>query len=363
MTLFKPHSSKEASYLAVWLLQSALGQLDIEVTEAKLSGREISPSKNLKDPTQFVDLNIAIKELRRRVKTKATLPEHQFSFAAESQALEPQPRVPLQLLFLSSETLGEALDCLEKFFPLLIDQTPLKITSSKNYPTQIHLNVYPMVDENHQRWITELLINNLLLWIRQLCLSQDLPIRLQLPWQSDDLKNHYEACWKAEVLMGRNECLIELAPGSLDLGDFRTHEVIRGVLLNEVENQFRRLIRNASLADSLTQAFSSGALHLNAEQTEVAQLYNISARTLNRYLKKENTSLKQISTRSRIAIAKNLLVDTNDSIQDIAVRVKLSGRRALDRLFISAEGVSPARYRELNKKAPVKPGPVNEHAG
>jgi len=48
-----------------------------------------------------------------------------------------------------------------------------------------------------------------------------------------------------------------------------------------------------------------------------------------------------------------MLVTSEDSIEQIALHVGLSGRRTLDRIFIKEINQSPAQYRQSNKTAPL----------
>ena len=89
---------------------------------------------------------------------------------------------------------------------------------------------------------------------------------------------------------------------------------------------------------------------MNANQQEVANYFHISARTLNRHLHRENTSLKQIVTQVRLETAKQLLISTDDSIEQIALQIGLSGRRTLDRIFIKEVNQSPAQFRQTYRQ-------------
>lgn len=349
MTIFKAQSSKETGHLAGFLLQAALKQPGMEVTGQNSENKEAISPQSVKDPMQLIPLNEGLALLEKHIGNSNGLQREAFSFAFSAQCSPEQQASPLQLLFLSSNTVWEGLKYLEKFFALLMGQASMEIQDRTDTHIRVCLDTLTIEDETHRRWILELLISHLFDWLHQLCEGDIAKPNVQIPVEQPGFLTHYENIWQANVTTNTNQCIVEIPIHCLEKSKFSTHPAICRVLLNEVENQFRKLIRNASLADSLAQAFDSGSLNLNAEQNEIARLYNISARTLNRYLKKENTSLKQIATRSRMTIAKRLLSETDIAIQDIAIQLKLSGRRALDRLFISSEGISPARYRQLNR--------------
>ena len=62
-------------------------------------------------------------------------------------------------------------------------------------------------------------------------------------------------------------------------------------------------------------------VRLNANQQEVADYFHISARTLNRHLSSEGTSLKQLVAEVRLEIARDLLLHGTESIEQIALNI------------------------------------------
>lgn len=127
-----------------------------------------------------------------------------------------------------------------------------------------------------------------------------------------------------------------------------------------LKSNSKKLTRSGSLADRIKRALDQEKISLKANQQLVAEHFHISARTLNRHLQKENTSLKQIVTECRIEKAK-VLLKGNMSIEQIAQKLGLSGRRTLDRIFIKHTNSSPAQYRakaygsqqqEVNQQTP-----------
>jgi AraC-like DNA-binding protein len=256
-----------------------------------------------------------------------------------------QSATSLQLLFLASHSLREGLHYLERFGSLLLDNSSIEVTRSREGYIRVRLHVSPTHDADSQRRINELLISNLLGWMIQLCGEDFLPSCIYLNWPDGGQLTTYERHWRTRVHFDASHCMIELPPNSLDEGRYQGHPAFILLLKAEVENQYRRQIRKSSLSGHISQAFYNGQISLNAEQGQVADHYNISARTLNRYLKKEGTSLKQLATQARIAMAKVLLVESNESIHEIAFRLKLSGRRALDRIFLAQEDMTPAQFR------------------
>lgn len=257
----------------------------------------------------------------------------------------------LQHLFLCCNTLREALYYLEKFSSLLSDNLELQITRTRDNIIKVKLPVESDSFLAAQRRRSELVISTLLSWIKQLC-GNDMKISsVSLPFPAPRYSARYEELWSTDIQFNSDECSVQFQARWLDEGLHNTNPHILNMMKREVEEQYRKLARSGSLAERIRKAFMQDKIRLNANQQEVADYFHISARTLNRHLNREQTSLKQIVTSVRLDTAKQLLITTDDSIEQIALTIGLSGRRTLDRIFIKELNLSPAQYRQANRSA------------
>lgn len=303
-------------------------------------------SKQLRDPNGHINGTEAdrlISLLVRHSNNEALCvqPTHKFNVYSSCQ---------LQHLFLCCSNLREALYHLEKFSPLLAEQLEIQVTKTRDNIIKIKLPV----DENYilstQRHRSEIVISTLLNWLRQLCGNKFEPTNIALPFPSTQYATSYQQQWLSPIEFNAGECSIQFHSKWLDEGLHNTNPHILNMMKREVEDQYRKLARSGSLADRIRKSFMLRKIRLNANQQEVADYFHISARTLNRHLQHENTSLKQLVTSVRLEMAHDLLENTDDGVEQIAVQLGLSGRRTLDRIFIKAAGLSPAQYR-TNKRS------------
>jgi AraC-like DNA-binding protein len=309
--------------------------------------------KHLRDPDGRVSIHDAdqlISRIIRQTGNEALCvqPAHKFSAHGSCQ---------LQHLFLCCNTLREALYYMEKFAALLSDQLEIQVTRTRDNIIKVKLPVpdnFILATERHR---SEIIISTLLNWLRQLC-GQDLAIEaIALPFPATQYSQHYERQWRSQIEFNSDECSIQFHSRWLDEGLHNTNPHILNMMKREVEEQYRKLARSGSLAERIRKALAQNKVRLNANQQEVADYFHISARTLNRHLHKEHTSLKQIVTQVRIETAKRMLVDSNDSIEQIALHIGLSGRRTLDRIFIKEMNQSPAQYRQNHRHMPTTEAP------
>lgn len=258
---------------------------------------------------------------------------------------DPQASGPLQHLFLCSNTLREGLYYLEKFAALLSEQMTITVTRTRMGPLKVKLELKQDIHDQLDRWRMELIIATLLSWFRQLCGARLGIIKVGLCWPAPEYSERYAQQWQTNVSFDYEQCTLELNQDSLDLGLHHTNPNIAQMMRREVELQHRKLVRAGSLSDHISKALTNDQLPLSATQQSIADHFNISTRTLNRHLQRDSTSLKQIVTQVRLEKAKHLLLTSNIPIDEIAVSLGLSGRRALDRIFQRGLGVSPAQFR------------------
>lgn len=305
--------------------------------------------KQLKDPDSRInaeDADELISHLVKRSNDESLCVQSSHKFNVHSSC-------QLQHLFLCCNTLREALYYLEKFSSLLSDQLEIQVTRTRDNIIKVKLPVEENFIVSTQRRRTEIIISTLLSWLRQLC-GPELNINtIALPFPATQYSEHYSSQWRSEVQFNADECSIQFHSKWLDEGLHNTNPHILNMMKREVEEQYRKLARSGSLAERIRKAFLQNKIRLNANQQEVADYFHISARTLNRHLHREETSLKQIVTSVRLETAKRLLVNTEESIEQIALNIGLSGRRTLDRIFIKEIDQSPAQYRQAHKQMPI----------
>jgi AraC-like DNA-binding protein len=80
----------------------------------------------------------------------------------------------------------------------------------------------------------------------------------------------------------------------------------------------------------------------------------VSERTLQRRLREAGTSLRRESTGARIRMAERLLVETEASMTEIALRVGCSSAQHFSSMFRSVHGGTPSAWRARQRARPAK---------
>jgi len=323
----------------------------IDAASNKTSNIEPQPAidprlmKLLKDPDARIptqDADILINSLIRTSNSSSLC-----VFSAQKSVA--QSSCQLQHLFLCSNTLREALYYLEKFSPLLSDNLEINVTRTRDNIIKVKLPVSEHSYLSQERYRSELLVGIILGWLTQLCGNEMHIDGIELPFPQPSYSADYTQFWKANITFNSTECSIKFQAKYLDQGLHNTNPHILNMIKRAVEEQYRKLTRSGPLAERITRALEQEKLNLKANQQIVAEHFHISARTLNRHLQKENTSLKQVITECRVNKAKQLLIESDFNIEQIALQLGLSGRRTLDRIFIKQTQDSPAQYRNKQR--------------
>ena len=302
-------------------------------------------TKLLKDPDSRITITDADTLIGNLVRSS-----NQSSLCVyAAQKAVSQSSCQLQHLFLCSNTLREALYYLEKFSALLCDGLEINVTRTRDNIIKVKLPVNDQSYLSQERYRSELLIGILLGWLKQLCGSEMEISGINLPFPQPSYVSEYSNSWKSTTSFNADECSIQFQAKFLDQGLHNTNPHILNMIKRDVEEQYKKLTRSGSLADRIKRALEQDKLSLKANQQVVAEHFHISARTLNRHLQKEATSLKQVVTDCRVQKAKQLLLESELSIEQIALQLGLSGRRTLDRIFIKQTQDSPAQYRSKQR--------------
>lgn len=269
--------------------------------------------------------------------------------------LEGRSYTLLQPLFMCSSSLREALTLIRKYFILISDETPPLIELDQQGLVRVSFEGYQQSYSTQHCIRQELITSAFCQWSRLLCGREFSISRVDLcrpqPVQSDI----YQYWLGAPVHFGCQKAAVYFPAFWLDKQLHQTNPHIMEMIKKEVKTLADRIQNRGSLTERIKQALDQKRIAFSATQQEVAELFHISSRTLNRHLQQEGTSLKTILTQSRIETAKQLLTENKLSIEQIAMKIGFSGRRTLDRIFIKHLGMSPAQYRNKIRSENTQP--------
>jgi AraC-like DNA-binding protein len=259
-------------------------------------------------------------------------------------SLEARSYNLLQHLLLCCSTLSEALVYLNRYYILFSDEAPPIFSRKGDGSVKITFPINQETSEQNKiRY--DLILSITCQWLRQICGREFKLTQLLLPFNAPSYESSYERWLHTPVRFNCQEVSVVFPAFWLDKQLHQANPHIMNMIKTEVKNLAEKINNRALLSDRIRQALTQNRIEFSATQREVAELFHISSRTLNRHLQQEGTSLKSILTQSRIEEAKCMLLDNNQSIEQIAMKIGFSGRRTLDRIFIKYVSMSPAQYR------------------
>lgn len=117
----------------------------------------------------------------------------------------------------------------------------------------------------------------------------------------------------------------------------------------ELESVKQKLKALTPLDDQVRRCLEN-RLHEDSGMVTIAQALNMSTRTLVRRLKAKGTTFLQIKDQLRQDIALRLLIESQQSVQDIATQIGFESLTAFHRAFMTWTGTTPLAYRRKGKR-------------
>ncbi len=124
----------------------------------------------------------------------------------------------------------------------------------------------------------------------------------------------------------------------------RNPELFR-ILKAHVEEQLRKFAGTELITDKVRAILLSSAQYTFPDMESVSSKLNVSSRTLQRMLARENTNFKTILQDTRIELAKQLLSRETLTVSEIAYSLGYSDLGNFSRSFKNYAGLSPQNYR------------------
>lgn len=117
----------------------------------------------------------------------------------------------------------------------------------------------------------------------------------------------------------------------------------------ELESVKQKLKALTPLDDQVRRCLEN-RLHEDSGMVTIAQALNMSTRTLVRRLKAKGTTFLQIKDQLRQDITLRLLIESQQSVQDIATQIGFESLTAFHRAFMTWTGTTPLAYRRKGKR-------------
>jgi AraC-like DNA-binding protein len=194
------------------------------------------------------------------------------------------------------------------------------------------------------------LVSTYLRMCRSLIGSQYSPLSIELRRARPDLIDDYERLWRAPLRFGAEQNRLIFDSESIErLLDTGNPELARQS--DAISSRYlARIERNnivARVREVLTERLQGG----EPSQEEVAEILNVSARTLQRKLGNSGTTFKELLDEARHAVALAYLSSPQHSVNEITYLLGFSSSSSFTRAFRRWTGLAPSDWRARTRSA------------
>lgn len=247
----------------------------------------------------------------------------------------------------SSPNLTVAVQRFTEFNQLLDDRFQLSISMQDNTLWLIYES-YHVADAMHP-FYSEILFSAVTAHANQLSRFDAAPKCIEFMHDQPDYANCYSQYFPCEVLFGKAQNRMQLpryvaeTPFTTQNTRYHTHALTEAKKLLPSQTASRRAQVSSYLKNHLADA---EACHLNA----VSTFLNCGPRTLQRELKAESTSLKQLLDEVRKTAACKQLKNTTASIDSVGQSVGFKHPSSFAAKFKQWTGMTPRQFRDVEKQ-------------
>lgn len=249
----------------------------------------------------------------------------------------------IEYLFLSSSTFGEGLQRALRYQDLLTDVFNLSLIVEKDIALLVGFE-YPV------RHYLECGIGIFLNFFKYITNNEFRPSQITLPYQQGASANNYQEAWKCPVILNQKQgaiifpsTLLNKASPAAEPELLKIHETIAEQQLSNLEKH--------QLVYAIERLLSNGLLESGQfDQKFIAEQLNRNPRTLRADLQAINTNYEKILNQHRERLARRLLANTKETLDQIVYLTGFSEPSAFTRAFKRWTGETPSAYRQRKQK-------------
>jgi AraC-like DNA-binding protein len=244
----------------------------------------------------------------------------------------------------SSETLGDALDRVQRYSSIANASLVLKCFGARNFTIALR---YAGVARHSDRQQMECFVT----WLIRFCRASTgcplNPIAVHFVHRRSDESSELEKYFGCRIEFGADTDRIIFDKEARQLRLVGADPYLNEILLHDCEQALvYRRSRASSLRIALENAITPLLPHGNARFDAVAQTLGISSRTLARRLTAEGLSFGEILDQLRSDLAAHYIGEANLSISQIAWLVGYQGVSVFSHAYKRWTGMSPRRMRD-----------------
>lgn len=249
----------------------------------------------------------------------------------------------LSFLFMSAPTLREAFNSFTQFLNVIQEGTRIDITSA---PEGVRF-AYQLTDSRitPRRQDAEYSIAAMYQLINAYMAGAFTPIEVYFEHDRIGAYETYAHYFRCEVFFGQATNAILFDKTILAARSPRLSTRLYGLISAQLNSAMQERGKSLSMTDRVNQELSEDRIAKGVTIHDVASLLNYSTSALSRRLADEGVSFRDLLVARRIALAERLLQESEQPINDIALRVGYSEAASFSRAFKRTTGDTAERFR------------------
>lgn len=253
----------------------------------------------------------------------------------------------------NAATVGQSFQLLERFNRLVFDATLLYPERNEAGEGVVHFRRDPEADPEANRPMVEYLMTALLRLAGFLVGGEDLGPRYlrRLTFRHAEpgpevMQLYTKAFGGADIEFNAYETSITFARDFLDLPVAYADPQILEVMKSQADRQLRALSTEGDIVVRVRESVRRRLLGNAPTVNEVAADCGVSRATLQRRLQAAGTNYQKLLDEVRLEVARELLADAGNSLNEIAFMLGYAEVSAFHHAFRRWTGITPAAYRE-----------------
>ncbi|MGN2483285.1 Virulence-regulating protein VirS [Acinetobacter calcoaceticus] len=249
----------------------------------------------------------------------------------------------IEYLFLSSSTFGEGLQRALRYQTLLTDVFSLYLTINED---KAILSGF----EHPVRHYLECGIGIFLNFFKYITNNEFRPTHITLPYQQGASPETYQEMWECPVILDQTKGTIVFPSVLLNKTSPAAEPELLKIHETLAEQQLLNLEKH-QLIHAIERLLSNGLLESGQfDQKLIAEQLNRNPRTLRADLQAINTNYEKILNQHREKLARRLLANTQETIDQIVYLTGFSEPSAFTRAFKRWTNETPSAYRHRKQK-------------
>lgn len=249
----------------------------------------------------------------------------------------------IEYLFLSSPTFGEGLKRTLRYQALLTNAMSFQL----EVVDQNTVGLYGL--EHPVRHYLECAIGILLNFFKYITNDAFIPFQVLLPYENAADQEEYKKVWNCDVLVGQRHGAILFESKILNYPSPAHEPELLKMHEHHAESQLD-LLNKHQLIGEIEKILANGLLESGKfDQNIVAEHLNKSARSLRADLQLLNTTYEKVIAQYRERLARRLLSQTDESIDQIVYLTGFSEPSAFSRAFKRWTKDTPTAYRQRKR--------------